>query len=273
MNTQLEQLIDNLSTIKQLFGHDVLLTVIDRDKIVQGFSIPDGIVQQLQVGDLFDDPSGALDQVLKTGQSKHNYLPKEVLGEAFEGELVPVMDGRDVVGCIVCTYSVGKKEEMAAITVKFQESMNNINESLRTLVAEIESLFQLLTGMDEMAVSVESDVQNAVEVVNKINSNAKRSNILALNASIEAARSGEFGRGFSVVASEMGKLANDSGSSATEIKTTLNVTMEHLVTITSSIKDAGNFAKEQQGNIRAIREVLEEMNVLAQKLEEDIKAR
>ena len=113
----------------------------------------------------------------------------------------------------------------------------------------------------------------AVEVVNKINNNATRSNILALNASIEAARSGEFGRGFSVVATEMGKLANDSGSSASEIKNKLSVIMEHLTAIMGSIKDAGNFTKEHQGNISSIESVLDEMNETARKLEEEIKQR
>ncbi len=273
MNARLEQLIDCLPVIRDLFGKDVLLSVIDSDKVIQGFCIPDHIEQALQVGEVFDDPSGALDRVLSTGKAQHNYLPKEVLGEAFEGELVPVKDGRDVVGCVTCTYSVDSKEQMAAMTAKFQESVDYINQSLRTLVEGLENLFQLLAGMDEMAVSVESDVQNAVEVVNKINNNATRSNILALNASIEAARSGEFGRGFSVVATEMGKLANDSGSSASEIKNKLSVIMEHLTAIMGSIKDAGNFTKEHQGNISSIESVLDEMNETARKLEEEIKQR
>lgn len=274
MNEQLEKLVESLPVMQQLFGRDAYITVLDKDSVVQGFVVPDGVEPKLRVGEKFVDPTGAFDKVIRTGSAQHNYLPKEVMGgEATEGELVPIMDGREVVGCITRTYSVGTREEMAVITAKFRESVKRIDDSLHILLGGIESLFGLLTNMDEMANSVESDVQNAVGVVNKINNNASRSNILALNASIEAARSGEFGRGFAVVATEMGKLANDSGSSSTEIKATLNVIMEHLVDIISSIKDAGNFTKEQQGNISSIQEVLEEMIVLAEQLEKDIQNR
>lgn len=271
MNEKLEKLIESLPIMHQLFQYDAYITVMDKDRVVRGFSIPDGVVPQVHVGETFYDSSGALDKVLRTGNAQHNYLPKEVMGEAFEGALFPIKDGNDVVGCIICTYSVDTKKEMASIALKFQESVNKISESLHTLVDGIENLFQLLSNMDEMANSVESDIQNAAEVVNEISNNASRSNILALNASIEAARSGTVGRGFAVVATEMGKLANDNGSSSTEIKEALNIIMGHLDTISSSIKEASNFTKEHQGNIHSINEILEEMTVLAGKLEEDIK--
>ncbi len=273
INEQLKRMVDALPVIKQLFSQDVFLTVMDAEGIVRGYSIPDGQKPMLNVGDVFHDPSGAFDQVISTGRSRHNYLPKEAMGEAFEGELVPVMDGRTVVGCIICTYSVDVKEQMAAITAKFQESVNNIQNSLEDLLGGIENLFKLLADMDEISVNVGNDVQNAVEIVSKINGNASRSNILALNASIEAARSGEYGRGFAVVATEMGKLSNDSGKSATEIKDTLNTIMEHMDVIISSIKDAGRFAKEYRGNIGSIQEVLSETIGLAGQLEEDINRR
>lgn len=270
LNDKLQQVIDMLPIIRQLYAHDVFIMVMDKDSIVRGYSVPDGVPPQLQVGEVFHDPTGAYQAVMRTGAKKHNCLPPEVMGEAFEGELVPVKDGMEVVGCIICTYSVGTKTQMASTTAKFKDSVHHINDSIRDVVTGIEKLFKMLTEMNEMTSSVEGDVHNAVDVVNKISGNASRSNILALNASIEAARSGEHGRGFAVVATEMGKLAGDSGSSATEIKGTLNVITDHLATIATYIKDANDVAKEHMANIGEIQKILEDTIVLAEELQKDI---
>lgn len=270
VNEKLKQVIDNLPVIQQLFAHDVYITVMDANGRIQGFAVPDGVAPRFSIGDLFNDPTGVYQSVMRTGTKKHNCLPPEVMGEAFEGDLVPIKDGTELVGCIICTYSVGARQQMANTTEKFQQSVQNISSSTREVVVGIEKLFKMLTDMNEMTSSVEGDVHNAVDVVNKISGNASRSNILALNASIEAARSGEHGRGFAVVASEMGKLAGDSGSSATEIKGTLGVITDHLASIIASIKDANDVAKEHMENINEIQKILDETIVLAQELKKDI---
>ena len=270
LNEQLAQVIEVLPIIRQLFEQDVYITVLDRGGVIQGYSVPDGVAPMMNVGQAFQDPTGAFNEVIRTGRRKHNYLPKEVMGEAFEGELVPVKDGMEVVGCVICTYSVEMKGQMAEIANQFQESVKGVDGSIQTVINRIGNLFHMLTEMDEMANGVESDVHNAVEVVNKVSNNASRSNILALNASIEAARSGEAGRGFAVVANEMGKLAKDSGASAAAIKETLNTITNHLVTIISSIKNANSMAKKNMENISQIQKILNQTLELAGKLEEDI---
>ena len=269
-NEYLTQIVEFLPIIRQLFDQDVYLTVLDRDGIIQGFTVPDGVSPKLSVGQAFQDPTSAFDEVIRTGKRKHNCLPEEVMGEAFEGELVPVRHGGEVVGCVVCTYSVDIKKQMSEIANQFQESVKEISGSIQTVISRIGNLSNMLTEMDRMANVVEDDVNGAVEVVNKVSSNASRSNILALNASIEAARSGEYGRGFAVVANEMGLLAKDSGGSANAIKETLNSITDHLVAIISSIKDANNMAKANKENISQIQKILDQTLVLAGKLEEDI---
>lgn len=271
MNEKIKFFVDYLDVIRKLYDKDVMLSVMDSDKVVQGYSLPQGILPQAEVGFVFQDPSGILDIVLSSGVAKHNYLPKEVLGFPIEGNLIPIKDNGKVVGCIVCSYSVESKEKVREIASEFQSSIQQIDSSVQDVVSGIESLFSMLTDMDQMTTDVEQDVNSAVDVVNQISSNASHSNILALNASIEAARSGEAGRGFAVVATEMGKLAKDSSSSATEIKTTLSAIVSHLEAITNSIKEANSVAKSYMESIGSIQTVLEQTISVARELENDVK--
>ena len=271
MNEKLQFFVDNLEVIKKLYGKDVILSVLDSDKVVQGFLLPPGIPQQAEVGSVFQDPSGILDIVISQGVAKHNYLPKEVMGFPVEGNLIPIKDEGKVVGCVICTFSVEGKEKVKEIASDFQKSIQQIDSSIQDVVGGVESLFSMLTDMNQMTADVEQDVNSAADVVNKISSNASHSNILALNASIEAARSGEAGRGFAVVATEMGKLAKDSSNSATEIKTTLSAIVSHLEAITNSIKEANGVAKSYMESIGSIQTVLEQTISIANVLENDVK--
>lgn len=271
MDEKLQNIVDNLDIISQLFDRDLFISVLDKDGIVQGFSLPVGVPPQAEVGSVFEDPSGAFDEVIRRGITKHNYLPREVMGFPVEGNLVPIKDNGEVVGCAICTYSVEGKESVKEIAAKFQKSIQEIDSSIQNVISGIENLFNMLTNMNQMTSDVETDVNKATTVVNNISSNAAHSNILALNASIEAARSGEAGRGFAVVATEMGKLAKDSGTSATEIKTTLSGIITHLESITESIVEANNVAKTHIDSISSIRTILDETVSAAKELENDIK--
>ncbi len=266
MNKKLQSIVDNLDIIRQLYDREVIISVMDKDKVVQGFSLPQGMAPQAEVGSVFEDPSGILDEVIARGIAKHNYLPKEVMGFPVEGNLIPVEDDGQVVGCVICSYSVEDKEKVKDIAVRFRDSMQEIDNSVQEFVSGVETLAGMLASVNKMTSDVEQDVNGAADVVNKISSNASHSNILALNASIEAARSGEAGRGFTVVATQMGKLAKDSGNSATEIKATLSAIVSHLKAIMGSIKEADGVAVNCMDNIKSIKTVLEQTIAISNKL-------
>lgn len=271
MNREIENIVNVLPVIRQLFERDVFITVMDDEGIVCGYSIPDGCKPLLQVGEKFEDPSGGFDEVMRTGRRKFNCLPQEIMGEAFEGYLVPVKDNGSVVGCLTCTYSVGDRERLGNIVDEFNNAAKLVKDKIGELVEEFDSLYGRFEEVSQMTNKVEGDINASEKIVGAIGSNASKSNILALNASIEAARSGEHGRGFAVVATEMGNLARDSSSSTAQIQKQLKEVHSSIDTMINSIKGTDMVAKNYNDQIKQIKELMDNMLGMAAEMEESFK--
>ncbi len=115
-------------------------------------------------------------------------------------------------------------------------------EQGRVIVDELNKKTETTVAITKILVENISDVQertSAIEgFINTINGIAKQTNLLSLNASIEAARAGENGRGFSVVAEEIRKLADESMQAGKNIKKIVENIMVTTGKTTESAKDA-----------------------------------
>lgn len=129
--------------------------------------------------------------------------------------------------------------------------MGKAGEDADRILAELSSYTKRTTeAVDVIAQQIQAtndsaqQIQKAVEMITSI---ADETNLLSLNASIEAARAGEQGRGFAIVATQIQKLAEQSGTSAQQIEQVIRVllndsqttvhTMEQVVDIVASQKD------------------------------------
>jgi len=135
---------------------------------------------------------------------------------------------------------------------------------------EVASISQVIAAE---AQDGENQLQSTSDILELIRRVAKQTNLLGLNAAIEAARAGEHGRGFSVVAGEVRKLADESNRSANEISGLLLEFQSVIQKITASSLRNSTITQEQAlANqeiavlIEGLQEVSEELKSLASSL-------
>ncbi|MDP4178931.1 MAG: methyl-accepting chemotaxis protein [Bacillota bacterium] len=261
-----------LSQLKNILQEDICVALTDTKCILEnykadGFSIPGN------AGDLIKEGE-PIWKIVNNNNSKPlvGVVPKEFYGFPFKSICTPIRDNNgQVIGCIAIGKNLTDKVKFEESTESLFSAVEQINASIQEFSQDSGKLHSKINDIAESVKQTENNIQQNAEIIKLIQNIANKSNLLGLNAAIEASRAGEFGKGFSVVAAEMRKLAYISKDSAQTVSKDLLSMKESMESMLKMVNEIIELSENQTITSKEISSAIDEITLNSEKVVQAVK--
>ncbi len=252
-----------LPYLNDLARDDTAFGLTDNEKYIQ-YESPEGFELQLKAGSELLD---VIKDSLRSGKFEKG--DTSVAEKKIKVISIPIRNSKgQIIGTISDGIDLDNSNQLVNSISEISESLDQVSISVNELANSASNF--ALTGQNTLkqaqdVMETSKKTSDAIEIINSI---ANQTNLLGLNAAIESARAGEYGRGFNVVSTEIRKLATQSKESTRTINNIAMNMSESINTIIGSVNESASESENQAAAIEEISATIESINANLKKLSE-----
>ncbi|WP_094606006.1 Putative sensory transducer protein YfmS [Sporomusa silvacetica DSM 10669] len=220
-----------------------------------------------------NEPVDAVKECLRTGKIQIIDIPEHVLGTAMKAVIKPIRNAKgEIIGSLSNGIAMGEVIRLLTNIRVLSESIGQVSHNMTQLTQSSVDLAATAQKSAQLTEEAREAAKLTDEVLNLIRDVANETNLLGLNASIEAAHAGEQGRCFSVVAEEIRLLAKQTKESVKHIKTIIDRIDKSIQDISKAVEETAATSEEQaatnqeiSANLASIEDHVRDLNEFSKK--------
>ncbi|MEN0641811.1 methyl-accepting chemotaxis protein [Alkalicoccobacillus gibsonii] len=272
MNATLQAVINFAPIIKDTLGPTAAIGVIDTEKFI--YFAPSTILQlDIEIGKTRLDRHDVYVRAIKGEHIISKTMDPSIFGVAVVTSVTPIRDleTNEVVGLLSLSRTLEHQDKLDTELSKLNGVIDALQGKVQHVAAQAEQLSATSNDISQQADKASKNSHQIGEVVQLIEQISTQTNLLGLNAAIEAARSGDAGRGFGVVANEIRKLSINTKEAVQTIGKSLTEIQSSIEKLSTNINEISASSEEQSATMVEFMNDTQALDVKSKRIIETMK--